>query len=570
MLSIRSAKWLCVGALLLTVACPALPDGPRFVGAGGALPRRGGTLMLWEESRVRLLDPHRAGDVISGLIIDMLYDALYTYDAQMRMVPALAAQLPQVSADGLHVLVSVRPDVRFHNGRRLTARDVVWSIERMLHPTLHSPGARYFESVRGVSDYRAQRSQHVVGITADDEHTVRFELERPDQSFTHVLAMRYTAPIAREEAERSGADLKRRPAGTGAFKLASWDPGVRLIMERNDRYYDAPRPYVDRVVFEEGLKADTAFMRFRNGEVDIVPRMSPADQLLLETLPWRPYRAVSARADIFGIVMNVELAPFDNVHVRRAVAFALDRERWCRARNWSIRPAGQMVPPQIPGYDEALPHVQRFDLVKARDEMRLAGHPGGLPEAVTLWVLDSAKSLMYGQLLQADLAKIGIEVRLKTVSFPVYLEETGKPRTAQMVAAGWAMDFPDPSNVLGLLSSRARAPRDSQNRSFFSDKRLDALLDRALIEQDPTARAALYRTANDFVAEAAPWAFYANSQQPQAWQPYVRGYVPHPTYWLAVKDVWLDLPRKRVASLLNAGLRASSFAALMPLYGAGR
>jgi ABC-type transport system substrate-binding protein len=370
--------------------------------------------------------------------------------------------------------------------------------------------------------------------------------------------MRYAAPVPKEAVQARGREFRNRPVGTGAFRLASWDRGVRLVFERNPLYYLRGLPYLDRVVFEEALKRDSAFLRFRNGEMDIMPRMAPADVHMLKTTPaWQRYMEVLPRADTYGLVMNVELAPFDNVHVRRAVAFALDRERWSRARNYNIRPTGQMVPPNIIGYDAKLPHLQRFDLARARAEMRLAGHPDGLEEPVTLWTSDTPASRAYGELAQADLGKIGIKLQLKPVSFPVYLEETGKPRTAQMSSGGWVLDYPDPSNVLGLVSSATKAVRDSTNRSFYSDPHLDDLLDRALVERDPERRAALYREANDFVADQAPWAFFCNTQAPQAWQPYVRGYRAHPLYWIPVNEVWLDLPRKRIAAVARERARFS-------------
>ena len=539
----------CVLALLgaLLTACPALPDGPRYRGAGNTQPVRGGTLMMWEEARVRMLDPHAAFDEISGVLIRMLFDSLYSYDYALKLVPAIASALPTISADGRTLTVPIRRGVRFHNGRVLTARDVVWSFERMLHPDLNSPGAPYYRAIVGLTAYRAKRAPHIAGLSAPDEHTFRIELTRPDQSFAFTLAMRFASPLAREEVERPGADMKRRPVGQGPFRLVTWDPGVRLVLERHRRYYDPERPYLDSVVFEEGLKRDTAFMRFRNGEVDIVPRMSPADTMFVRSGGFQAFSGLGPQADVYGFFLNVELAPFDNVHIRRAVAFAIDRERWARARNGAIRPAGQLLPPKVMGHDTALPHLQYFDLARAKAEMAAAGHPDGLDEPVTLWTSDGSTARLYGQLLQADLSKIGIEVQIKSVSFPVYLEETGKPKTAQMVSGGWVMDFPDPSNFLNLVSSAARSEHDSINKSFYSDPKLDALLDRAIVERDAVARAAMYREANDFVAEAAPWAFFCNTQAMQAWQPYVKGFRPHPAYWLAINDVWLDLPRKRIA-----------------------
>jgi ABC-type transport system substrate-binding protein len=561
----------CMLALLgaLLTACPALPDGPRYRGAGNTQPVHGGTLMMWEEARVRMLDPHAAFDEISGVLIRMLFDSLYRYDHAMKLEPAIASALPVISADGRTLTVPIRRGVRFHNGRLLTARDVVWSFERMLHPDLNSPGAPYYRAIVGLREYQARQAPHIAGLSAPDEQTFRIELTRADQSFAFTLAMRFASPVAREEVERPGADMKRRPVGQGPFRLVTWDPGVRVVLDRHRQYYDPERPYLDRVVFEEALKRDTAFMRFRNGEVDIVPRMSPADSMFVRTGGFKALSAVGPQADIYGFFMNVELAPFDNVHVRRAVAFAIDRERWARARNGAIRPAGQLLPPKVMGHDAALPHLQHFDLARAKEEMVAAGHPGGLDEPVTLWTSDGSAARMYGALLQADLMKIGIEVQLKQVSFPVYLEETGKPRTAQMVAGGWVMDFPDPSNLFSLVSSAARSEHDSMNRSFYSDPKLDALLDRAIVERDPQLRAAMYREANDFVANAAPWAFHSNTQAFQAWQPYVKGFVPHPAYWLAVDDVWLDLPRKRIAQARRRD-ELKQLAGVLPLLWGGR
>ncbi|HEX6240422.1 MAG TPA: ABC transporter substrate-binding protein, partial [Polyangiales bacterium] len=532
---------------------------------GAALPQRGGTLMVWNESRVRMLDPHVAFDVTSGVLINMLYDSLYAYDYQTKLSPCIAEAMPETSPDGRSFTVRLRKDVRFHNGRKLTAHDVVWSFERMLHPDLVSPGAPYFAAIEGFAEFQKKAAPHLAGIRALDDHTVQFKLSKADQSFVHTLALRFASPVPKEEVLARGADFKRQPIGTGPFRLTSWDRGVRLVLERNPHYFVPNRPYIDRVVFEEALKRDTAILRFRNGEVDIMHRISPADRIELQRGTWKPYMALAPKADIFALFLNVEMPPFDNVHVRRAVAFAIDRERWARARNFDIKPMGQIVPEVIPGHDKQLPHAQRFDLARAREEMKLAGYPDGLPEPVTMWSSDAPTGRIYGELAQADLAKIGIQLRLKPVSFPVYLEETGKPKTAQIAAGGWSMDFPDASNFLNLVSSVTKSERDSSNRSFYSDPWLDDLLDRALVERDPQKRVAMYREANDFVADQAPWAIFCSTQGSQAWQPYVKGYRPHPVHELAIEDVWLDLPRRRVAQ--RTPRRSSAFALLAPWEG---
>ena len=206
-----SRPWRLAAALALAGlgGCPDVPNTPRYLGAGAAEPQRGGTLMLWHESRVRMLDPHVAFDVTSGILVEMLYDSLYDYDHQTKLTPRLAEGMPEASSDGLSFVVRLRKGVRFHNGRKLTAHDVVWSFERMLHPDLASPGAPYYQAIAGFAEYQKKTSAHLSGLRAIDDQTVQFKLSKPDQSFVHTLAMRFSSPVPKEEVLARGTKFKR-------------------------------------------------------------------------------------------------------------------------------------------------------------------------------------------------------------------------------------------------------------------------------------------------------------------------------------------------------------------------
>jgi peptide/nickel transport system substrate-binding protein len=255
--------------------------------------------------------------------------------------------------------------------------------------------------------------------------------------------------------------------------------------------------------------------------------------------------------------MNCGLEPFDDVHVRRAVAFALDRERWNRTRLFRLRPTGQPIPPGILGYREDLREAQTLDLTRARAEMELAGHTlrdpdgDGIPVAVLtveVWVGENAVGQTYGELVQHDLSKIGIEVEIKQVSFAVFLRESGKPNTVQSLITGWSQDFPDPADFLDILfHSRAIHDHDSENKSYYRNAELDALLDAARIERDRDRRRQMYEDASNIVARDAPWAFAFNQLKMDAWQPYVRDFQPHPVWDNYYAELWLDLPRRHAA-----------------------
>lgn len=536
---------LCAFAL---AGCGLLegPQAPRYDGAGSSAPKRGGTLTFHHEDDVRGLDPHVSFDELSGIAIGLLFDSLIDYDAEGHLVPALVREMPRVDEDGKRYTFVLREGVRFHSGRELVASDVAWSLERMLAPATGSPGAPYFAMIDGVDDYRAGRAPHIRGIEVDGRATVRIRLSRPDHTFLNAMAMHFAAPIPRENFTRHGRDIARHPVGTGPFELDSWEPGVRITFKRNTRYWEPGKPYLDGLVYELNLHRETAFMRFRSGDIDHVHRFTPADRLWLRSSrAWAPYRDEGPYADIWGVEMNCEMAPFDNVHMRRAVAFAIDRERWARARNFAISPNGQALPSMLDGYDTRLAETQRFDLDAARRELALAGHPNGYAEPITLWLTQGSVGRIYGELIQADLGRIGLRVELKFASFPVYLQQTGTPHTAQMLLGGWSRDFLDPASFFDpLFHSRSATSRDSSNRAFYKNREFDALIDRAHAAVSREERAALYREANAIVTRDAPWAFAFSNTMIEAWQPYVKNYARHPVWTLAFRNVWLDLPRK--------------------------
>jgi ABC-type transport system substrate-binding protein len=551
-----------VGAVAL--AMPPVPTGPVFRGAGAPddAPHRGGTFRFYEETDLRGLDPHVQSDVVSLAAMKLLFETLVEHDASLQLVPRLARELPSVEADGREYVFLLRDDVHFHNGRLLEASDVKWSMERMLHPDTNSPGAGFYSSLEGLDAYREGRATSIAGIVIESPTRIRFRLASPDQTFLHALGLLFATPLPREHVEAHPADFPFHPVGTGAFVLESWEHGLYLTFARNPHFYRPGEPYVDRLVFELNLGRNSAFMRFLAGQLDHLHRFAPTDYLWVNARPaWQPFLDRAPILDLYGLEMNCEMAPFDDVHVRRAVAYSIDFEAWNRARAGRLNPLGQPLPQGVLGHDDSL-EGHHFDLDRARNEMALAGHPvrcqtddegdehcvaEGLEDEIEIWVGEGPAGQVYGLLLSNDLARIGLRVRLRPASFPLYLSETGKRHTVQALFGGWLMDYPDPAAMLEpLFHSRSATETNSSNRTFYRNAELDALLDRGRSELDQGARAALYRQASGILIEEAPWAFVLNNTGVELHQPYVRGYVPNPIWHQMYRDVWLDLPRERV------------------------
>ncbi|MEM7447807.1 MAG: ABC transporter substrate-binding protein [Myxococcota bacterium] len=544
-----------------------IPNAPRYQGSGHSTPKYGGTFTFHHESNVRGLDPHVSFDELSSTAIRLIFDGLLDYDGDARLVPSLATALPDVSADGMCFTFRLRPGIRFHNQEELTAHSVRWSMEHMLHRNTHSPGFPFYKAIVGAEDFHSGDAEHVEGIEVLDRHTIRFRLREPDQTFLNAMAMPFAYPVP-QEMYAEGRDPRKTPIGTGPFRLLHWERGVRLIFERNTEYWNEGKPYVDRMIFLENLGRNLAVTRFLNGDLDTAHRFSVAHYHLFKSgdfSGWHPFMHEYPKITLWGFAMNTELPPFDNMHIRRAVAFAIDREAWSRARGGRISPHGQPIPPQLMGFDPDLEHAQRFDLEQARTEMRLAGHPvvqtaeGWRAEGIapiTVWMGESPGARQLSALLKQDLSAIGLEVKARHVSFSLYLQQTGTRGTAQMAFSGWSMDFPDPDNFLFLWHSGSIAETNSNNRSFYSNAAVDQLLDEARAERDTSRREKLYRKASNILAREAPWAFTFVDRSLEAWQPYVRNYRPHPVWSANYRDVWLDLPLRPFKSATDSSTKS--------------
>jgi ABC-type transport system substrate-binding protein len=573
-----------LAAALVALAAPACRDPyprPRFRGAGSATPHRGGTLRFAFDGDLTTIDPARANDTLAGVPTRLVHEGLVNYaPGSTEIVPALAERW-EVSADGRTYTFHLRPGIVFSDGTVITSEDFRYSWERMLNPRrIPCPGAENYRLIVGYDDFREGRAAHLAGLVTPDPRTVVLHLTDADRTFLHIMAMRFVSVVPRHVLARIGDErFSQQPVGAGPFTLERWEPNARVVMRRNPRYWNASHIYLDAIEVELSIARHLQFMRFLAGEIDYAHSfsLSTADYLwLLNNREWRPYVVRQPGTLIGGFMMNTEMPPFDNVHVRRAVTYALDRDAIARARNYRIAPAWSLYPPTIPGYRADNPLRQRYDLAAARREMALAGYPDGLPEEVTLWLGEGETGSIYGDLVQADLRRIGIRVRQRPAAFSIYYATLGRRRTVQLAFTGWQMDYPDPSNFIEPnFHSRAIHDEQSGNHAFYSNHTLDRLLDQAKIEPDTATRLRLYEQAEDVLLQDAPWAYMYTSLNIFVTQPYVRGWAPHPVWPDYLGEAWLDLPLRdfvaaRASHRRALGAAAAALALPFTSLGAGR
>ena len=210
---------------------------------------------------VSTLDPAIGYDWQNWSMIKSLFDALMDYKpGTTDLVPDLAESF-EISADGLVYTFKLRKGVTFHNGRAMTAKDVKYSLDRVVNPKTQSPGAGFFGSIKGFDEASGGKAAGLSGVEAVDDHTIRVTLSRPDATFLHVMALNFASVVPSEAVEKHGADFGTNPVGTGAFRMTDWTRGQRVVFERNKGYYQKGLPRLDKITFEVGQEPIVALLR---------------------------------------------------------------------------------------------------------------------------------------------------------------------------------------------------------------------------------------------------------------------------------------------------------------------
>jgi ABC-type transport system substrate-binding protein len=491
-----------------------------------------------------------------------LFAGLADYDADANVVPDLAVRW-EVADGGRTYRYFLREHVTMHDGEELTADDVKRSLERALHPSAPSTYASYFEGLVGDAEFAAGKTAHVSGIEVEGRYVVSFHLAEPDATFPYLATLAPMRPVCKTAGDRYADGWT--PCGAGPFRLEAggWKRGTSLRLVRNDAYFVPGLPYLDAIEWTYNMQYVSQGLRFRDGALDIVRDVTQADQARYMTdARWRSYGVRQAERSLLGESMNTRMPPFDNVEIRRAVAAAIDREQYRAIKPANVRPWGQAILPTVAGYDPSF-EGQHYDLAAALDHMRKAGYPfdpatgqGGWPKPIEYVMYDQGLLVFTSQILQQQLAKIGLRIEMRLVSWPTYLALAEQPGRVAISNFGNDADFNDGAAYFEyLFTTSAIGPATSTNTAFYSNPRLDDLVARAHRELDQARRAMMYREANAIVCDEAPWAFTSTNHFYDIYQPYVHGFRAHPVWPMDLNGVWLDRAEDAAARVLGGGLR---------------
>lgn len=466
----KFVKQIGLAALLATSAL--MPARLAFADT----PTNGGDIIVTYKDDIATLDPAIGYDWQNWSMINALFSRLVDYKPGTTELGPSLADSYDVSDDGKVYTFKLHPGVKFTNGRAVTAADVKWSIERAVNPKTQGPGAGFFHSIVGADKMTAGTADTMEGITAIDDHTVKFTLSQPDATFLNVLALNFASVVPKEAVEAAGGDFGKHPVGSGAFTLKEWTIGQRLVFQKNPDYFIKDRPHVDSFTIEIGQEPLVALLRLQKGEVDIAgDGIPPAKYLEMKKSPEFEGMIVDRQQlETSYVTLNTQVKPFDNAKVRQAVNMAINKDRIVRIINGRATPASQVLPPLMPGYDQNYKGYA-YDPEKAKALLAEAGLKDGF--STQIYTSNTDPQPRITQAIQQDLAAIGVKAEIKAVANPNVIAAGGTQGQAPMVwsgGLGWIADFPDPSDFYGPILGCGSAVAGGWNWSWYCNKDIDA------------------------------------------------------------------------------------------------
>lgn len=448
-----------------------------------------------------------------------IYNRLLDFEpGSTKLVSSLATSW-NISKDGKEVTFKLRKGVKFHSRdefrptRDFSADDVVWTFNRMRdekHPYHLVNGGTY--------EYFKSMSLHtlIADIVKIDEHTVKFRLIQPESTFLSNMAMDFAAILSAEYAghlstKNTPEKIDFEPVGTGPFTLTRYTKDTDVRFNAFPEYFAGKNP-MNKLVMAIVKDPSVRLQKLKKGECHVMADPSPADLATIRAD--KKLKLVEADGLNVGYLsMNITKKPFDQLEVRQAINHALNKSEYIKAIYLgTATPAKNPIPPSLWSYNTTIKDYAH-DPAKAKDLLTKAGLPNGFE--TTLWYMPVSRPYMpnakkIAEMMQADLAKIGVKAKLISYDWSTYLEKARKGEH-DLLILGWIADNGDPDNFMGNLLSCAGVEGGS-NYSRWCDKKFDDLIKAAKVAPTVKARTKIYMDAQKVFKEQAPWVTLAHAK----------------------------------------------------------
>ncbi len=484
---------------------------------------QGGELKVGLDSDIAAVDPAFAYDSATDPVVMQITEGLMKFGESGEPLPCLAESIE--NPDPQTYIIKLRQGVTFSDGTPMTVEDVLFSLERTRAPETAS--------------YVGWMLGNVDKIEKVDDSSLKITLLAPDATFKYALGTAAGHVISKAYYE-AHKDTFGKPEGgllgTGAYKFVSWTTGSEIVLEKNENYWDKASggPYMDRIIYKILPEATTRIAALQTGELDLILYSIPGDQIPVAQKIDKINLTLTNSFNIDAAEFNTQRAPFDNVKLRQALNYAMDKPAVTKALlgDTAMPAKATAVMPSLWSFEkekfqaafDALPAYEK-DLEKAK---ALLAESGVKPEDVNGKVIkvdDHPVRVGIALALQAAAAELGLQLEVLKVTPQELMTLTfGAARDYDIAVQNWSADFPDPSGNLVPLFHSKNTGDGGANYGNYSNPEVDKLLDEQNVATDNAVRADLMIKAQEIIANDSPWIFVDYTLIPLAMSKDLTGY----------------------------------------------
>jgi peptide/nickel transport system substrate-binding protein len=510
-----------VAALLVVAACGSSGSSSSSSSSGGSAgaPVHGGNLTFAAVQDAQSMNATTVFDNNSIWIFEQIYQTLYTVTNDGKGVKPSLATSYTMSSDKKTYTFQLRKGVKFSNGKPMTSADVKFSIDQNRKAT---QGWAYLDSA-------------IKSVDAPSPDTVVIHLKFPWAPLLADLSIFANGIVPNNYGGETENAFYQHPIGTGPFKWDYWHKGSALKLVRNPLYWEKGKPYLDSVTWTDVPNDNTRELQLKGGQAQIDQTPAWSTVASLKSTPnVNMFLFPSTQTNYLAFNQNVK--PFQDVHVRRAMSLAINRNALVKAVLFGNgKPANSLFPPQVPYYQKATPGLQ-FSMTQAKQEMAKSSVPHGFTTTILI-ASGNSDYLTISTILQSELKPLGIKVKIQQLD-PNTANTNFQDQKYDMSLTLWTMDIPDPDE----LATFAVDPK-SGAKSFFTSYNNPAVVKavhQAETTTNPAQRQTLYNTVQTGAANDAFMAFLYYSPYPYATTSNVHGFLVTPLGNMHMEDVWLS------------------------------
>ncbi len=496
---------------------PMVEDDDSMVEEGDG-PRYGGDLVFARNRDNTTLDPGAAVETDTIYVLDHIFETLFaTSDDGASVEPWLASGY-ELSEDGMTWTVTLREGVMFSNGQPMTSADVQFSVQRAIDEAAFGFILSAIES-----------------IETPDDMTVVFNTSFPWAPFLADLSVWAAGIMPADFAGMSAEEFFENPIGTGPFMFDEWVRGEYIRLVKNPNYWQEGKPYLDSVTWTQVPDENTRILQLEGGQAHIVQNV-PLN--LLDSLNERDGITATTfpATTVYWVSFNTTIAPFDDVHVRRAIAHAIDQDAIAGAALFGHGgPACSVISPAVPYHDPGTPCLET-DMDMARAELAQSSAPDGF--SAEYLVGDQSPNLPIVEIIQAQLAPLGIDIEIRPID-PGQFYSTVSSFDYDMAFTGWTMDIPDPDQKISFMFDPELGGGDSYSTGYDNPEMIE-LVRAGQQTFDSDDRAQVYADIQALNASEVPFIPLVVLDAPFAWSDSVMGLWINPVGKRHLENVWLD------------------------------